>query len=260
MADEPPERYELRKSLMMLNWNLNADDMQQRFDFSLLEKHNVHVQHMSLDKGSADSPRFFAPYANAPPVPDEILKKARNEPRGFLVPGYYDDYARWFYGLWHRYTYDEMYYPSLYPQHEHWPWVQGCLLCNGLPRVPNCEESSSPEEVLRSADRYMPHVKAAIVVNAEAKDGELLRAEIMSVLRLMIHQMRQKRLIPHMKIPAMVLSMLGNRARLIEAFCEDGMIILRVTKLYDIPKDMAVASQQFAEWYEGTPTGDTKSR
>lgn len=75
------------------------------------------------------------------------------------------------------------------------------LLCKGLPHTPNCEASSQPQEVSRSADRYLPHIEAVILVNAEAKDGEFLRAEIMSVLRLTIHQMRQKRLIPHMKIP-----------------------------------------------------------
>lgn len=78
------------------------------------------------------------------------------------------------------------------------------LLCKGLPYTPNCEASSQPQEVSRCADRYMPHIEAVILVNAEAKNGEFLRAEIMSVLRLTIHQMRQKRLIPHMKIPVRI--------------------------------------------------------
>lgn len=88
--------------------------------------------------------------------------------------------------------------------------------------------------------------------------------------------MRQKRLIPHMKIPVqvtrfplfsisplmstwqvMVLSILASRARLIEAFCIDGKIVLRATKLYHLPKEIAIASQDFAEWYNGVPTGDT---
>lgn len=55
----------------------------------------------------------------------------------------------------------------------------------------------------------------------------------------------------------MILSILASRARLIEAFCEDGKLILRATKLYDIPTDIVTASQHFAEWYLGVPTGDT---
>lgn len=55
----------------------------------------------------------------------------------------------------------------------------------------------------------------------------------------------------------MVLSVLGNRARLIEAFCEEGKIDLRATRLYTLPGEIVIASQRFAEWYQGTPIGDT---
>lgn len=75
------------------------------------------------------------------------------------------------------------------------------LLCKGLPNNPNSEASSQPMEVWRSDDRYLPHVKATILVNTSVKSGEFLRAEILSVLRLIIHQMRQKRLSPHMIVP-----------------------------------------------------------
>lgn len=53
------------------------------------------------------------------------------------------------------------------------------------------------------------------------------------------------------------MSILGNRVRLIEAFCEDGKIIFRATRLYDLPGEYILASEQFAEWFYGSPIGDT---
>lgn len=100
---EPPERYEVRKSLMILNWDLDADESQHRFDSELLEKHNIHVEHMSLDEGSAHNPRFFAPRANLPPVTAEILEAAEKD-----MPKFFTDSkshcARWFYLKWHDYV------------------------------------------------------------------------------------------------------------------------------------------------------------
>lgn len=125
MADEPQERYELRKSLMILNWNLDADATQHRFDFQMLKKHNMHVQHMSLEKGSADNPRFFTPYANLPPVTPEILEAAEEDPPTFTPLGIKDNYSRWFHHLWHRYTYDGMRCDSSTLEKQDWPWVRG---------------------------------------------------------------------------------------------------------------------------------------
>lgn len=102
------ERYELRKSLMILNWDLNADATKHRFDLRLLENHNIHVQPMSLEKGSADNPRFFAPYANLPPVTHEILEEAEKDPPVFRDGGIEDQYSRRFHDLLHDYTYHEM--------------------------------------------------------------------------------------------------------------------------------------------------------
>ena len=55
----------------------------------------------------------------------------------------------------------------------------------------------------------------------------------------------------------MIVSIIANRARVIEAFCEDGKIILRATRLYDFPKEIPVAVEHFTTWYHGYPTGDT---
>lgn len=55
----------------------------------------------------------------------------------------------------------------------------------------------------------------------------------------------------------MLVSILEDRARLIEAFCEDGKIIFRATRLYDLPSEYILACEQFAQWLCGTPIGDT---
>lgn len=65
-------------------------------------------------------------------------------------------------------------------------------------------DASDSLEVSRAANCHLPHIQAVIAVNGEAKNGEFLRVEILAALRLMIYQMRQIRLIPHMKIPVQI--------------------------------------------------------
>lgn len=56
-------------------------------------------------------------------------------------------------------------------------------------------------------------------------------------------------------LKALLLSIIADRARLIEAVCEDGKIVFRATELYNFPKDIEVAFPLFAQWFHGNPIG-----
>lgn len=241
MVEEPHGRHEIRKSLMLLDSLLEKDDAQLRFDLLSLQKHNIHVENMSLDKGSAQNPRFFAPYSHVPPVTDEIVEEAKADPPVWdldstSTPG---NYASNFHFDLRQYASEGIICEKdSRLMKKDWPWVQAPYVhffspplqrlllglaanwvrfsdhrgrlwtrldCQGVPRSPDRVEASNSLEVLRAANPQLPHVQAAIAVNGEVKDGEFLRVEIRDALRLMIHQMRQPRLIPHMKIPVQLL-------------------------------------------------------
>lgn len=137
MVDEPHERSEIRKSLMLLNLALEKDDAQLRFDLPSLQEHNIHLEHMSLDKGSPHNPRFFAPYPNVPPVTDEITEEAKEDPPNWdvLSPG---RYALGFHFLLHRYALRGMVCEknSLWAKKD-WPWVQAPYVHFFLPPLQN---------------------------------------------------------------------------------------------------------------------------
>ncbi|KAJ5614571.1 hypothetical protein N7528_008225 [Penicillium herquei] len=75
MAEEPQERYNLRKALIMLNSDLHAEPTTQRFDKDQLKENGISLQPMSLDRHSDDHPYFFAPYDKAPSLSIETIQE-----------------------------------------------------------------------------------------------------------------------------------------------------------------------------------------
>ncbi|KAJ6031920.1 hypothetical protein N7540_002652 [Penicillium herquei] len=236
---------------------------------------------MSLDDNSHDTPCFFAPYTKPPSLSLDTVQMLEDELGALSEYRHPDGYSRALYRFWRRYVYREILCHGPNERKQNWPWfdIGGPLLskldCQGPPLACNGEESSQAIEVSAAADLQSPQIKAVILVNAKGDNENLYRGEIMTVLRLIIHQMGQRRLIKHMKIPVrippssfihqqqeltrirqvMVLSIIANRARLIEAFCENEKIVLRATPLYDFPEDIPDAFPTLAKWFHGHPTG-----
>lgn len=55
----------------------------------------------------------------------------------------------------------------------------------------------------------------------------------------------------------MIISLMGFRPRVIEAYFKDNRLVLRPTKLYDFTHGNDAAFKTFAQWYLGSPIGDT---
>ncbi|KAJ5725323.1 uncharacterized protein N7483_006680 [Penicillium malachiteum] len=171
---ESQERYNLREALRLLNQDLNQAPGKQRFDSEQLKALSISVQPMSLDRNSNDHPRFFAPYAKAPALSSETIKELK-------VTGM-------------SMSYDKMRCDSRNMTKKDWPWFD----------IANGAESSEAMEVSVAAYGELPQIKAVILVNAEGDNKKFFRGEIMTVLRLIIYQMGQRRLIKHMKLPVQI--------------------------------------------------------
>lgn len=103
-----------------------------------------------------------------------------------------------------------------------------------------------------------PHSKTMSYNNLNGNNNELLRGELLIILRLMLGQLRKRRLLGHMMAPVLLFSLMGpQHARAIEAYHDGQHLILRTTKLYDFRTMNLQGVKDFAEWWRGNPIGDT---
>ncbi|KAE8153498.1 hypothetical protein BDV25DRAFT_149264 [Aspergillus avenaceus] len=102
-----------------------------------------------------------------------------------------------------------------------------------------------------------PHIKAVMYSNQEGKEHEILRSELLIILRLMLGQLKKRRFIRHMIAPVLLLSFMGKRGRAIEAYFDGQCLVLRSSQLYNFREQTALAFKDLAELYLGDPVGRT---
>ncbi|KAL4968482.1 uncharacterized protein BDV14DRAFT_167135 [Aspergillus stella-maris] len=258
MPVEPSLRLKRRKFLVELEATVTAIEGHEINPIQLKQNH-VQLQHMSLDEHSEEKPHFFLPYPDFPqPDEDDEIDELRDalddEGTCFTRPM---DRARTVYSTWSSYAFD---WAPGKPQAT--LWSAGCV-ADHTPYKPVIDHNRQLmfgaldiTDIRQPAGRY-PHSKAVIYNNWMAKDGEILRGELLAVLRLMLGRLKKTHLIKHMTAPVLMLSFMGKRARAVESYYDGRDLYVRISRFYDFPEETESAFKTFAEWYHGDPEGNT---
>ncbi|KAL4922559.1 hypothetical protein BDW62DRAFT_197230 [Aspergillus aurantiobrunneus] len=247
MSVEPPQRLERRKFLIRLEANIEALEGHE-LKLSLLEKMDVRTQAMDLDKNSDRKPRFFLPSSPefSPPGEDDVEdindlhEVLADEDTCFTRPIYR---ARQVYTTWSPYA------SRCRPRkRDSTLWFAG----DGIDPTTGAWNIL---DIRRPPGKY-PHSKATVYNNWVGEEGEILRGELLAVLRLMLGRLNKRAFIDHAVAPVFILSFIGKHARAVESYY-DGRYHLRITRLYNFPDETLPALKTLGEWFFGGPTGDS---
>ncbi|PYI35862.1 hypothetical protein BP00DRAFT_432639 [Aspergillus indologenus CBS 114.80] len=104
-----------------------------------------------------------------------------------------------------------------------------------------------------------PHFKVMLESDAIGDESKLLRGEIMTITDIMAARLRTKSLRPHIVAPILVVSLMGPRhARVLEADFDGKMLNIRASKLYDFTKKNTDAAQLLTRYWFGGACGQTE--
>ncbi|KAL4784829.1 hypothetical protein BJX76DRAFT_326140, partial [Aspergillus varians] len=240
----------------------------------------IRVQHMSLDKNSDQRPNFFLPSSEYPPFDQDEELNEFYEDMAFEAP-YLEapvERARQVHGIWLDFAFN--WRPG---KPDINLWYAGCV-ADHTPYKPLTPINQSSEfgawniwDIRRPQGKF-PHSKAAVYSNRVGKNGEILRGELLAVLRLMLGRLKKRIFIEHMTAPVnlsllfpfprsaghsliilqvFILSFMGKHARAVESYFDGEYLHLRITRLYNFPEETEPAIKIFSEWFAGDPTGDT---
>ncbi|KAK4867513.1 hypothetical protein LT330_001023 [Penicillium expansum] len=220
MSAELPEHYKDHRVLLELE--LAIDELAEHKSTKLTED-------------SAYRPSFFAPYpsiqAPSENIVDELQSTLAFEDTCFTEPV---DRARQVAGPWSFYV----------PYGQHPP-------VDDYKPYKDLYQDDKPEfGTFRMTDvrgKALPHTKAFMYNDMDATDGIILRGELLTILRLMLGQLRK----------VFLVSFMGKRARAFESYFNGQALVLRTTKLYNFPEEISIGFKNRAEWYLSSPTGDT---
>ncbi|PYH91583.1 hypothetical protein BO71DRAFT_486103 [Aspergillus ellipticus CBS 707.79] len=211
MPEEPADRRERRRVLMELEAKIDGLPVHE-VAISQLAEMKILVQPMALNEKSDIKPLFFAPYRSYPELEDDVVERKFPDLGDYTRTWKYIEYISD--PLWTgKAIGDYSVYKDLYqyPQPEF-----------GVSRMTSID------------GKEYPHSKIVSYNNLNGNDNELLRGELLIILRLMLEQLRKRRLLDHMVAPVLLFSLMGpQHARAIEAYYDGKDLILRATKLYD---------------------------
>ncbi|KAJ5542600.1 hypothetical protein N7535_005022 [Penicillium sp. DV-2018c] len=265
LKSEPPAQRQVHTTLMYMARNvecLRVDEL----DLQQLENLNVDVVPLALDETSPHQPSYFAP------LPSHSIPEPNDDDLGESFNGHDDetedddssahpaDRAYWMSGHLEHYI-------SYYEQKargDRFTWVAddgsefpGTALCDsdmdnerGQPDFV-CYDIAEPE------DPAYPHAKAIMFNNLIPTDSSILYGELISILRIMLTQLRMSKFLHQFVTPVLIFSLMGFQARVIEAFFKDDKLVLRLTKFYDFSHGNRNAFKTFALWWLGNPVGTT---
>ncbi|KAL4950432.1 hypothetical protein BDW69DRAFT_197274 [Aspergillus filifer] len=248
MPVESSQRLKRRKFLVELEAAITATEGHEISILQLKQNH-IKLQYMSLDEHSEDKPHFFLPYPDFPPPDeddeiDELREAMDDEDTCFSRPM---DRARTVYSTWSSYAFQ---WDPGKPQDT--LWSAGCV-ADHTPYKPVIDHGRLSmfgaldiTDIRQPAGRY-PHSKAVIYSNWMAKDGEILRGELLA----------KTHLIKHMTAPVLILSFMGKRARAVGSYYDGRDLYVRISQFYEFCEETESAFKTSAEWYHGDPEGNT---
>ncbi|CAI7677901.1 unnamed protein product [Penicillium discolor] len=244
MSAESPGHYKDRRVLLELERVIDelSENKKHKIDVTELKGFGIVHQRMTLNReDSASKPSFFAPYPGIPEPSDSIVDELRStlafEDTCFTDPV---DRAPQVAGPWSS----------------HVPYG-----VNDYKLYKDLYQDDKPQfGTFRMTDvrgKAFSHTKAFMYNDMEATDGTILRGELLTILRLMLGQLRKARLLQHRKAPVFLVSFMGKCARAFEFYYNGQSLVLRTTNLYNFPEETSIGFKNLAEWYLSSPTGDT---
>ncbi|EAW13487.1 uncharacterized protein ACLA_055350 [Aspergillus clavatus NRRL 1] len=251
---EPRDRYILRKRLMLIERDIRALDKKNIhiLDRSMLKSCKVRVLPLSFDARDSLAPKFFTSFApeNMPePTPEYVEKeydtnslKMSNE-YGRLIYIYLDSYIR-------RLKID-------------FPQVQQTWSSNQIAdyKFDNLYRMFEPEHgtllLSHVANAAQPHIKCIMHNDLDVNDGNLLCGEILTVIRIMLGQLKRKMFVNDMIAPVLLFALNRRYPRAIEAYFDGQELLIRRTKSYDFTSLNTAGFKDFAQWFLGESIGDT---
>ncbi|PYI27689.1 hypothetical protein BP00DRAFT_429048 [Aspergillus indologenus CBS 114.80] len=255
--NDSPQRLDRRKFLVDLESKIETLQA-HKLGLPQLKELMVEIQGMSLNGATSRKPFFFVPRSDLPEPDEERIKYLQwvfdldEQDTCFTSPS---DRARQFEVSWTRYTLRRAYDEAARNR----PWSKKCV--GDYMYWKTVYECTQPEfGVFHMTDmpgRGFPHMMAVIYNDLEVENQEILRGELLIILRMMIGQFRLRRLLGHMIIPVMIISFMGKSARAIEAYFDGERLILGCTDLYSTRHQTATALKDLGGLYLGTPIGDT---
>ncbi|KAJ5150779.1 uncharacterized protein N7500_004356 [Penicillium coprophilum] len=222
---KPCEHYKDRKFLLELE--LVVDESEEHkiheFDLAKLKGFGIDHQRMILNREDSTQPSFFAPYPSilgpSDSTVDGVGLLSKFEDTCFTDPV---DRARQVAG-----PYNDDYTPKDLFQDD--------------------EPEFGPFGMTDIRGKAFPRTKAFMYNNPDATDDTTLRGELLTILRLMLGQLRK----------VFLVSFMGKRARAFESYFNGRALALRTTQLYKFPEETSLGFKHLAELYLSSPTGDT---
>ncbi|KAJ5272171.1 hypothetical protein N7524_005440 [Penicillium chrysogenum] len=254
-AQETSRHWEQRRLLHDLESSIENLDV-HKLDVTRLKELNVNLGTSAL------KPHFFAPRHDDLPQPsDKILDE-------FFAPDpwpssdgtasedpYQEAYATHIF--WESYAFHDVNFLDSAPWRSKDP---GDYTPFGSLYQYDAPEFGAFDTADVAGGQY-PHFKAVIYNGLEADNETCFRGELLIILRLMLGQLRKIRLLHHNIAPVLLVSLAGKRARVLEAYFDEGSqsLVVRSSELYEV-SDRTSASKTFitlAEYFLGDPAGNT---
>ncbi|PGH35029.1 hypothetical protein GX50_02163 [[Emmonsia] crescens] len=254
---------EIRNTLRRIAMDINKDLTVHEFNQEQLKSLGIRVDRMALDETSPHKkPSYFAPY------PAHLLTLDHDEEEEILQGKYNgidgENYMSLTDPSGRAHTMDihlryHINHSENYCEEERTPWTSKCigdyLFMNGLYKsFPPAYGCSNTTDLDGSTH---PHVKAVMWQGLVAKDSTILRGELSPIVEIMISQFLQTRFVDHMVAPVLIISLMGFKARVIEAYFKDQTLILRPSEMLDFTHANNAGFKTFVQWYLGPPIGDT---
>ncbi|RAK98796.1 uncharacterized protein BO80DRAFT_386874 [Aspergillus ibericus CBS 121593] len=250
---------QVRSTLTDLAREINGLPL-DKFELQQLESLNIHIDPLTPDATSAHKPAYFASY------PDHCVPEPKIDDVGGAYNGLDDETERsltrpadraYVMNI-HLSSYISYY--DLNAKEERVPWISRCVGDSAFENS-GLYKHDQPEfgcyHIAELNDPAYPHIKAVMYNNMVATDSTILYGELISILRIMLTQLRRQKFIHQMVTPVFIISLMGFQARVMEAFFRDGKMVLRPTKLYDFSHGNHNAFKILAQWYIGKPIGIT---
>ncbi|KAE8348072.1 hypothetical protein BDV28DRAFT_161671 [Aspergillus coremiiformis] len=225
---ESRNRYKLRKALTLMERDIKAleetdtHSLEQR----VLKQYRVRALSLSLDTDDSLAPKFFISFAlkDMPEPTQEYVGREYNTNSLTLSSerGIGD------------YNFGNL-YRTLEPEF-------GTL------------------SIIHVANTSRPHIKCIMHNDLDVDDSHLLCREILTVIRIMLGQLKQKVFVNDMVAPVLLFSLNRRHPRAIEAYFDGRELLIRHTKPYDFTFLNAAGFKTFAQWFLGNPIGDTSKR
>ncbi|GLA05233.1 hypothetical protein AnigIFM60653_005709 [Aspergillus niger] len=254
---ESRDRYNLRRALNLLERDLSIleDKGYYTLDQTLLKRYRVQIEPLSLRGNDSLAPKYFGPFIpqGMPEPTQEYVDRNYNTARLTLS----SEFGRLIY------IYLQSYIRKLMID---FPTIRRVWSSNQIGDYDfgNLYRTFEPEfgtlSIFHVAKAARPHIKCIMHNDLDADDSHLLYGEVLTVVRIILGQLKQKVFVNDMVAPVLLFSLNRRRPRVIEAYYDGEKLVMRHTKPYDFTTLDKADFKTLAQWLLGDPIGDTSKK